>query len=194
MDGAVSSGVLGSEALDSGASGRHFGLGLVSMFPDVVLELAWVCGYKSLCFLGVNAGYIGKGVSVSLLGNLIWIVFGGFFMALGWLLCGLILLVSIIGIPWARSCFTMAQFSFAPFGKTVVKRSEVTGVKGLGEGNLALLGNVIWFIFFGIWLAIGHLFAGLFLCCTIIGIPFGIQHFKLAFVALAPIGQTVVDK
>ncbi|MGE4291165.1 MAG: YccF domain-containing protein [Desulfovibrio sp.] len=129
---------------------------------------------------------------MSFLGNLIWIIFGGLFMALGWLLSGLLMCLIIIGIPWAGSCFTLAQFSLAPFGKTIVLRSDLTGKEDLGTGDLGLVGNVVWFVFAGLWLAIGHVVAALATALTIIGIPFAWQHIKLARVALAPIGKTVV--
>jgi uncharacterized membrane protein YccF (DUF307 family) len=126
------------------------------------------------------------------LGNLIWIIFGGLFMALGWLLAGLLMLLTIIGIPWAGSCFTLAQFSLAPFGKTIVLRRDLTGREDIGTGDLGLAGNIVWFLFAGLWLAIGHVFAAVATALTIIGIPFAWQHLKLARVALAPIGKTVV--
>ena len=128
-----------------------------------------------------------------LIGNVIWFLFGGFFMALGWFLVGLLLLVSIIGIPFARACFTLGQFSLWPFGKTVVRRDRLTGQQDIGTGPLGLVGNIIWFVFFGIWLAIGHVLSGVATALTIIGIPFAIQHFKLAMAALMPIGLDVVD-
>lgn len=126
------------------------------------------------------------------LGNLIWILFGGLVMAIGWLLAGLLMCLTIIGIPWAGSCLTLAQFSLAPFGKTIVLRQDLTGKEDLGTGNLGLAANIIWFIFAGIWLAIGHVFSAILTAVTIIGIPFAWQHLKLARVALAPIGKAVV--
>lgn len=127
-----------------------------------------------------------------LIGNIIWIVLGGFVMGVAWWLAGLLALITIIGIPWARSCFVLGLFAFWPFGREAVNRRYVKGVDDIGTGCLGLLGNIIWFIFAGIWLAIGHLAAALLCFITIIGIPFGIQHIKLALIALAPVGQTVV--
>jgi uncharacterized membrane protein YccF (DUF307 family) len=97
--------------------------------------------------------------------------------------------VTIIGIPWARSCFVIGNLSFWPFGKEVVNRELVTGREDLGTGGLGLVGNIIWFVLAGLWLAIGHVMCALANFITIIGIPFGFQHLKLAMLALAPCGQ-----
>ncbi|TMQ02947.1 MAG: YccF domain-containing protein [Deltaproteobacteria bacterium] len=126
--------------------------------------------------------------------NLIWFVFGGLAMGLGWCVAGLVMLVSIVGIPWVRSCFVFAGFCFFPFGREAIDRRELTGRGDLGTGLLGLIANIIWFVFAGLWLAIGHIGSALVNFATIIGIPFGIQHLKLAGCALAPVGKTVVDK
>src|SRR5215510_2998896 len=126
--------------------------------------------------------------------NLIWFLFGGVWMGLGWWFVGLLMLISIIGIPWARSCFVLGTFCFVPFGREAIDRRELTGKGDLGTGTLGLIGNIIWFVFGGIWLAIGHVGSAIFNFVTIIGIPFGIQHLKLAACALAPVGKTVVLK
>ncbi|MES2950875.1 MAG: YccF domain-containing protein [Pseudomonadota bacterium] len=128
------------------------------------------------------------------IGNILWFVLGGFLMGLGWWLAGLLCAITIVGLPWAKACFVIGQFAFLPFGKEAVDRAVLTGVEDIGTGVLGTLGNVIWFVFAGIWLAIGHLTSAL--CCfvTIIGIPFGIQHIKLAALALAPVGKTIVAK
>ena len=126
--------------------------------------------------------------------NLIWFVFGGFWMGLGWWLAGLVLLITIVGIPWVRSCFVFGTFCFFPFGREAIDRRELTGRGDLGTGVLGLLGNIVWFLLAGIWLAIGHVTSAIFNFATIIGIPFGIQHLKLAACALAPVGKTVVLK
>lgn len=131
---------------------------------------------------------------LSLLLNILWVILGGFFMALGWWLAGLLMAITIIGLPWARACFVIGAFSLWPFGKTARSRSEVRGRDDLGTGTLGCIGNVIWFVLAGWWLAIGHVTAALANFITIIGIPFGVQHLKLALIALAPIGQTIVDK
>ena len=124
--------------------------------------------------------------------NLLWFVLGGFFMGMAWWLAGVIALISIVGIPWARSCFVIGRFSFWPFGHEAVSRRALTGQMDFGTGPLGLLGNVIWFVLAGWWLAIGHLSSALACFVTIVGIPFGIQHIKLALIALAPIGMQVV--
>ncbi len=131
---------------------------------------------------------------MSAIANLIWFVFGGLVMGLGWWLAGVIMLISIVGIPWARACFVFGGFCLFPFGREAIDRQELTGKGDLGTGMLGLIGNVIWFVFSGLWLAIGHVTAAVANFATIIGIPFGIQHLKLAACAFAPVGKTVVPK
>lgn len=130
---------------------------------------------------------------MTLIGNLIWFVFGGFFMGLGWFLVGLCMFLSIIGIPWGRACFMLGGFCLWPFGREVVIRSALTGKQDVGTGTLGALGNLIWFLVAGWWLFLGHFFSALLCFLTIIGIPFGVQHMKLAGASLAPIGKTVVE-
>ncbi len=113
-------------------------------------------------------------------------------MGLAWLFIGILAYISIIGIPWARACFTIGIFAFFPFGQTIVARDDLTGREDIGTGAFGTLGNIIWFIFAGLWLAIGHLISALLCFVTIIGIPFGLQHLKLAQLAVAPIGKTIV--
>ena len=129
-----------------------------------------------------------------LLGNIIWFLFGGIFMGLAWWFFGLIALISIIGIPWAKACFVIGRFTFFPFGKESISRKALHQKEDIGTGTLGLLGNILWFIFAGFWLAIGHITSAIACAITIIGIPFAIQHLKLAVISLAPIGQTIVDK
>jgi len=131
---------------------------------------------------------------MALIGNIIWFVFGGLILGLAWWLAGILCFISVIGIPWGKACFVIGQFTFLPFGKEAVSRKHLSGKGDVGTGTLGLLGNVMWLVFVGIWLAIGHVIAGLLFCITIIGIPFGIQHFKLASISLMPIGMTVVDR
>lgn len=131
---------------------------------------------------------------MSAIGNVLWFIFGGFFMGLGWWLAGLLCAITIVGIPWAKACFVIGQFAFLPFGKEAVNRAERSGTEDIGTGSLGMLGNVLWFLFAGLWLAIGHLVTALGCFITIIGIPFGFQHLKLAGLALAPIGKTIVNK
>ena len=118
------------------------------------------------------------------LGNILWIILGGLAIAIGWALVGLILCISIIGIPFGIQAFKMAGLTLTPFGKTVQ----------YGGGVGSALANILWVVLVGWWMALGYLGAGVLNCITIIGIPFGIQHLKLALIALAPIGQTIVDK
>ena len=129
---------------------------------------------------------------LSFLLNVVWFVLGGLLMGLGWWLAGIIAAITIVGIPWARACFVIGNYSFSPFGKEAVSRQELTGKLDFCTGPLGLIGNIIWFLIAGWWLAIGHLTSALACFISIIGIPFGIQHIKLALIALAPIGMQVV--
>ncbi len=131
---------------------------------------------------------------MSLILNIIWVVLGGLVMAVLWFLAGLLAAITIIGLPWARACFTIASFSLWPFGREAISRETLTGREDLGTGPLGLIGNVIWFVFLGIWLAIGHVTAAVATAVTIIGIPFAWQHLKLAGMSLAPIGTAIVDR
>jgi len=128
---------------------------------------------------------------ITLLLNLLWLLLGGVVMALGWWLAGLACAITIVGLPWARSCFVIGSFSLWPFGNEAINRRELSGRGDLGTGSLGFVGNVIWFVVAGWWLAIGHLSSALACFVTIVGIPFGIQHIKLALIALAPVGMTV---
>ncbi|MGN5479341.1 YccF domain-containing protein [Cupriavidus basilensis] len=127
------------------------------------------------------------------IGNFLWFVLGGVFMGLAWWLAGLLAFCSIVGIPWGKACFVIGSFTFFPFGKQAISRRELNQRDDIGTGVLGMLGNVLWFIFAGVWLAIGHVMSAIACFVTIIGIPFAIQHLKLAGIALAPIGQTVVS-
>ncbi len=130
---------------------------------------------------------------MTLILNVLWVVFGGFIMATLWLLAGIVAAISIVGLPWARACFTIASFSLWPFGREAVNRRDLTGFEDLGTGPLGFLGNIVWLVVFGVWLAIGHLVAAVGCAVTIIGIPFAFQHVKLAGISLMPIGMTVVE-
>ena len=130
---------------------------------------------------------------MSLILNILWFIFGGFLAGLGWLFAGLVLAVTIVGLPWAGAAWRIAGFSFAPFGRTVVERQVITGRDDAGTGPLGFVLNVIWFLLAGWWLALGHLAIAIAQFISIIGIPFAIQHVKLAIIALAPIGKTVVE-
>lgn len=131
---------------------------------------------------------------MSAIGNLLWLICGGLIGGILWLFAAAIMAISVVGIPWVKSCLTMAELAFIPFGKEVIERDRVTGDKDIGTGSLGLLGNVVWFCLAGIWLALLHAIAGILCATSIIGIPFAIQHFKLASLAIAPVGKTIVPK
>lgn len=128
------------------------------------------------------------------IGNIIWLLLGGVWLGLGWWLAGAIMFITIVGIPWGKACFVIGSFAFWPFGKEAVDRDEVRGKGDVGTGPLGVIGNIVWFVLGGWWLALGHLASALLNAITIIGIPFAVQHLKLAGIALWPIGKTVVDK
>ena len=115
-------------------------------------------------------------------------------MGLAWCFFGPLAFISIVGIPWGRACFVIAGFSFFPFGKEAIARDELTLSEDIGTGGLGMIGNIIWFIFAGFWLALGHVFSAIACFVTIIGIPFALQHLKLAGMSISPIGKTVVTK
>lgn len=117
---------------------------------------------------------------MSCLGNIIWIIFGGLFGAIGWCFTGLIWCITIIGIPVGMQCFKMARLQLAPFGKEVVTVSD-------SSGNLIM--NILWLIFGGLELCIANIISGLILCITIVGIPFAAQSFKMAKLSLMPFGK-----
>ncbi|MCY0965330.1 YccF domain-containing protein [Parathalassolituus penaei] len=127
------------------------------------------------------------------IGNILWFILGGFLMGLAWWFFGLLAFISIIGIPWGRACFMIGTFTMLPFGRETINRAELSGQQDLGTGALGLLGNVIWFVLAGVWLAIGHILIAISQAITIIGIPFAWQHIKLAAASLAPVGKTVVS-
>ncbi|ELI5731401.1 YccF domain-containing protein [Vibrio fluvialis] len=128
------------------------------------------------------------------IGNIIWFLLGGVMMGLAWWFFGLLAFISIVGIPWGRACFVIGNFSFFPFGQEAIGRDELTGKEDIGTGGFGVIGNVIWFLLAGVWLAIGHLLSAVACFITIIGIPFALQHLKLAVISLAPIGQTIASK
>jgi uncharacterized membrane protein YccF (DUF307 family) len=129
---------------------------------------------------------------VSLLLNILWIVLGGFWMAVGWLIAAVLMAVTIIGIPWARAAVTIAGYTLFPFGQRAISREMVSGRSDIGTGPLGVIGNIIWFILAGWWLALGHLGTALLMAITIVGLPFAWAHLKLAGIALWPIGKTIV--
>jgi uncharacterized membrane protein YccF (DUF307 family) len=129
---------------------------------------------------------------LSFLLNLLWILLGGFWMAVGWVIAGVIMAITIIGIPWARAAFNIALYTLFPFGQTTVSRAEFTGQEDIGTGPFGVIGNVIWLLFAGWWLALLHLVIAIAFAITIIGIPFAWAHLKLAGIALWPIGKMIV--
>jgi uncharacterized membrane protein YccF (DUF307 family) len=129
---------------------------------------------------------------VSLLLNILWIVLGGFWMAAGWMVAAVLMAITIIGIPWARAAMNIAGYTLFPFGQRAISRELVTGRSDVGTGPLGVIGNIIWFILAGWWLALGHLGTALLMAITIVGLPFAWAHLKLAGIALWPIGKTIV--
>ena len=124
---------------------------------------------------------------MNLIGNIIWVLFGGFFLSLGYILGGLVLCLTIVGIPFGIQVMKLGLFALFPFGGDIVPGKKPMGC-------LSLLLNVLWIIFGGIEVALGHLTMGVIFCCTIIGIPFGLQHFKLMVLSLMPFGHEVVRR
>lgn len=118
---------------------------------------------------------------MKLLGNILWLLLGGIFTAIGWFTVGLLWCITIVGIPVGIQCFKFAKLSLFPFGK------EIT----YGGSTVSILVNVLWLIFGGIELALGFVSMGIACCVTIIGIPFGLQYFKLAKLALLPFGADI---
>ncbi len=120
-----------------------------------------------------------------LLLNIIWLVLCGFWMALGYALAGIVLAITIVGIPFAIASFRMANFALWPFGRRLVDEPYA--------GAFSTIGNILWLVLAGWWLALGHIVTGLAMCVTIIGIPLGIANFKLVPVSLLPLGKRIVD-
>ena len=130
--------------------------------------------------------------ALSLLLNVLWIVFGGLWMAVGWIIAAIVMAITIIGLPWARAALTIALYTLLPFGQKAVSRAEYYGSEDLGTGPIGVLGNIVWLVLAGWWLALGHLITAILLAVTIVGIPFAWAHLKLAGVALWPIGKIIV--
>ncbi|MDD6210815.1 MAG: YccF domain-containing protein [Bacteroidales bacterium] len=122
---------------------------------------------------------------MNLLGNLIWVLFGGILIAIEYFISGLLLCLTIIGIPFGIQTFKLALFALWPFGYTTVVTPQ-------SDGCLSTVMNILWLLLGGIWIALSHLVLGALFCITIIGIPFGLQHFKLMTIALTPFGRTIV--
>lgn len=120
-----------------------------------------------------------------LLLNLIWLVFAGFWMAVGYAVAGIVACVLIVTIPLGIASFRIAAYALWPFGRDVVRRPSA--------GAASTIGNLLWIVLFGWWLALGHVLTGIALCVTIIGIPMGIANFKLIPISLMPLGSVIVD-
>ena len=129
--------------------------------------------------------------AISVLLNLLWIIFGGLWMAAAWVIAAVVMAITIIGLPWTRAAFNIAVYTLLPFGQKAVSRTA-HGQHDLGTGPLGVVGNVLWLILAGWWLALGHLITAIMLAITIVGIPFAWAHVKLAGLALWPIGKMIV--
>ncbi|MEU1540857.1 YccF domain-containing protein [Actinacidiphila glaucinigra] len=122
--------------------------------------------------------------AVNIVLNVVWLIIWGLWMAIGYALLGLLMFIFIITIPWGIASLRIANYVLWPFGRTTVERHDA--------GVASLLGNIIWLVLAGIWLAIGHVVAGVAFCLTIIGIPFGIANFKMVPISLVPLGREIV--
>jgi uncharacterized membrane protein YccF (DUF307 family) len=124
-------------------------------------------------------------VRVKTILNILWLVLCGFWLAVGYVVAGVVMCVLIITIPFGIASFRLAAFTVWPFGRTLVPRPDA------GAGSF--VGNMLWFLLAGLWMAIAHVVTGVLLCITVIGIPLGIADFKLAAAALAPLGKDIVS-
>ncbi len=124
---------------------------------------------------------------MSLFMNILWLIFGGVFVCVEYILASVLMMLTIVGIPFGLQTLKLGLLALLPFGK------EVYPIES-SNGCLNLLMNVIWFFIGGIWIFLSHLGWGILLCISIIGIPFGLQHFKLAKLALSPFGKKIVEK
>jgi uncharacterized membrane protein YccF (DUF307 family) len=129
---------------------------------------------------------------VALLVNLLWLLFGGLWMGAAWALAAIIMAVTIIGLPWSKAAFNIAVYTLLPFGYKAVSREDYFGQTDVGTGPLGTIGNIVWLVLAGWWLALGHVLVAMVLAITIIGIPFAWAHLKLAGIALWPIGKAIV--
>ena len=130
---------------------------------------------------------------MTLLLNILWLVLGGGLVSgAAWILAGILSALSIVGLPWARAAINIGIYTLFPFGQTAVSREVLSGREDLGTGPLGLLGNILWFLVIGCWLALGHLVLAGVYAVTIIGLPFAWVHLKLVPIALFPIGQAIV--
>ena len=116
--------------------------------------------------------------------NIIWLVFSGIWMAIAYVVLGALACITIVGIPFGIAAFRIANYALWPFGREIVRRAD--------HGAASTLGNIVWFVLAGLWLAIGHAVSGVMLCLTIIGIPLGLANFKMIPVSLTPLGRAIV--
>jgi uncharacterized membrane protein YccF (DUF307 family) len=123
---------------------------------------------------------------LSFLLNILWLIFGGLAAALAWVIAAVIMAITIIGLPWTFAALRIALYTLLPFGHEIRSRPDA--------GVLSLLGNIVWFVLAGWWLALGHLILAVALAITIIGIPFAWAHLKLAGASLAPVGTEIVPR
>ncbi len=120
------------------------------------------------------------------IGNLLWLVLAGFWLALGYAVAAFVMTILVVTAPFGIASWRLATYVIWPFGRTVISNPRA--------GAASTLGNILWFLLAGVWIAIGHLVTGLLLCLTVIGIPFGIVSFRLSVLALAPLGKQIVRK
>jgi uncharacterized membrane protein YccF (DUF307 family) len=126
---------------------------------------------------------------MSIFMNLLWLILGGFFVFIGYFTAGIALCLTIVGIPWGVQCFKLSILALLPFGAEVTTRYPIaTPTSGF---NILL--NIVWLVFGGIWVVFNHLFWGVLLCLSIVGLPFGIQHFKLMKLSFTPFGRDIID-
>lgn len=123
---------------------------------------------------------------MSILGNLVWLLFGGIIIAIQYFIGSIVLMITIVGIPFGLQTLKMASMAIWPFGRD-------TRVDVRASGCLYIIMNIIWLLAGGLWIALSHAFFGALLCITIIGIPFGLQHFKLTAIALSPFGRDIIN-
>jgi uncharacterized membrane protein YccF (DUF307 family) len=122
---------------------------------------------------------------LNLIGNLVWLVLAGFWLGVGYAVAGILCCIFVITIPFGVQAFKLASYCFWPFGRAIIEDTR-------SDPGLSLIGNVIWFVVAGIWLALAHVATGIALCVSIIGIPWGIASFRMALLSLAPFGRRIV--
>lgn len=122
--------------------------------------------------------------NVRVLLNIIWLVFSGTWMAIAYCLVGALACLTVVGIPFGIAAFRIANYALWPFGREIVRRAD--------HGAASTVGNIVWFVLAGFWLAMGHALSGAVLCLTVIGIPLGLANFKMIPVSLTPLGRVIV--